>query len=472
MTSGVALSLIIFGASTLGAMLIDEYPDYSWSAFTDNNPEKWGTHFMGLPVIPPKTALSAKLATITIASQHFIEIIEQLRESKIDRFYLYSLLPESSGVKGLKGELQEIFIDDALRPIETLLLVSNHSGSNSLALHKSGELTKAGIEYKFHKILKHDQKYINNIFSSKLKIVTHANYDLPKNSKTIQLWHGFPLKGINLTSRNEKNFSRESARRKWLDHEYISSYSQTYSTLMNACFGGVAEQYIVTGMPRNDLLLSSDGAKNLNTITGKNTSSRKLIFYIPTFRTTKFGQKNGKDQLPQLGINDFSEENFLKFLDENKLSLITKPHPYHHSSQDIINSELIVPIEDSDLRENNLDFYEILSAADLLITDYSSVYFDFLLLNKPIIFTAPDLEIYDKNRGFLLSPFEFWTPGEKPQTQEDLQREILEAISSPLKNQEARNTIKRIVHHYEDAGSSERVSSLIAQTLEMKTRTI
>lgn len=65
------------------------------------------------------------------------------------------------------------------------------------------------------------------------------------------------------------------------------------------------------------------------------------------------------------------------------------------------------------LAKYNLDIYQILSETDLLITDYSSVYFDYLLLDKPILFLNTDLDQYRNNRGFLLNPFEFWTPGPK-----------------------------------------------------------
>ncbi len=53
-------------------------------------------------------------------------------------------------------------------------------------------------------------------------------------------------------------------------------------------------------------------------------------------------------------------------------------------------------LEDNYLRDKRLDLYEVVNAADLLITDYSSIYFDYLLLDRPIIFTPLDLEEYRK----------------------------------------------------------------------------
>lgn len=71
-----------------------------------------------------------------------------------------------------------------------------------------------------------------------------------------------------------------------------------------------------------------------------------------------------------------------------------------------------------------MDFYNILNAVDILITDYSSIYFDFLLLDRPIIFTPIDYEEYKHNRGFLLEPFDFWAPGDKCFCYEDLKLTI------------------------------------------------
>ena len=60
--------------------------------------------------------------------------------------------------------------------------------------------------------------------------------------------------------------------------------------------------------------------------------------------------------------------------------------------------------------------YDFLNVVDVLITDYSSIYFDYLLLNRPIIFHMPDLEEYQKKRGFILDPLDEWTPGDMSTT--------------------------------------------------------
>jgi CDP-glycerol glycerophosphotransferase (TagB/SpsB family) len=74
--------------------------------------------------------------------------------------------------------------------------------------------------------------------------------------------------------------------------------------------------------------------------------------------------------------------------------------------------------------EHTEDLYCLLPATDALITDYSSVYFDYLLLDRPIGFVVDDLEHYRRQRGFLLEPVERWMPGEQFRSAKDLEKFI------------------------------------------------
>src|SRR5699024_2389007 len=97
--------------------------------------------------------------------------------------------------------------------------------------------------------------------------------------------------------------------------------------------------------------------------------------------------------------NDVSELNNILF--EEKILLIIKPHPEQNLKYfDDIFTEHIKVINNDDLLYNNVDLYALLSESDALLTDYSSVYIDYLLLNKPIGFTIDDINNYEKNLGF------------------------------------------------------------------------
>src|SRR5699024_10461945 len=118
-------------------------------------------------------------------------------------------------------------------------------------------------------------------------------------------------------------------------------------------------------------------------------------------------------------------------------------------------------LRDLDLIEKNLDLYELVNAADLLITDYSSIYFDFLLLDRPIIFIPLDIEEYRKTRGFLAEPYEYWTPGPKSFCYEDFEKQILRSLKDNDYYKDERRVICNMVHHYKGSNSSRRVMNLI-----------
>lgn len=105
--------------------------------------------------------------------------------------------------------------------------------------------------------------------------------------------------------------------------------------------------------------------------------------------------------------------------------------------------------------------YEYLNAADVLITDYSSVYFDYLLLDRPILFTDSDAGCYGENRGFISEPVDFWRPGPVVHTFDRLIGELEGAVKGQDTYQETRSKLMPFVHRYQDAGSSQRLIDLM-----------
>ncbi len=122
-------------------------------------------------------------------------------------------------------------------------------------------------------------------------------------------------------------------------------------------------------------------------------------------------------------------------------------------------------ITNETLVKNNLTIYDLFYEVDTLVTDYSSVYFDFLLTDKKIIFMPLDLDYYKSNRGFQLEPYEFWTPGKKVFNQEDFQAAILNNDTSREKEQ--RKVIRNIMFSYQDDQSSNRVYHAISKYIQV-----
>ena len=85
--------------------------------------------------------------------------------------------------------------------------------------------------------------------------------------------------------------------------------------------------------------------------------------------------------------------------------LIVKIHPLQKLSGEMKKYSYIEFVTQEQLNKSEMTVYSLLRAADALITDYSSVYFDFMMLDRPIGFTVDDIEEYKKNRGFASKNF-------------------------------------------------------------------
>ena len=103
------------------------------------------------------------------------------------------------------------------------------------------------------------------------------------------------------------------------------------------------------------------------------------------------------------------------------------------------------------------DLYAVLKYMDAMISDYSSVYFDFLLLDRPIIYYVPDLEEYqEKCRGFY-EPYENLTAGIKTRTEEELIDAMQDVINGIDNYKEDRKRLRDQTFKYQDGKNCERV---------------
>ncbi|GGD72486.1 CDP-glycerol glycerophosphotransferase family protein [Lacimicrobium alkaliphilum] len=463
-------NVLIFGASRKGQMAKRALAsDFEISGFIDNDQKRQGSSFCDLPIFSLEQARRHfPDMNIVIASQFAVEICEQLIHSGISHFAIYD--PQYKGMRTEAPPLRwfDTNAEDSIEPGKVTLLVHNHSGSNTLALAKSGALEQVGLQAQRALDYQKDQRYLQQILTSDVIVTTHETVIRPQ-TRAIQLWHGFPLKGLNRMSLATDNNTRNKVCQYWQQYRAIGSYSHTYSTLMNACYGANAEQYQITGMPRNDALLSAPATENLCKLLGRNLDDWHIIFYLPTFRKDQFGQVNGAPSSDLFGVPGFELQAFIDLLAKHKILLVVKPHPYQEEDFGMGEPgqlpKQVEVLTEHMFCESGLDLYEVLGAAEMLITDYSSVYFDYLLMDRPILFTPGDLTQYQQNRGMLLEPYDFWAPGPKVTDQETLQKTLLKQLNAPDDGAIQRRQIRDIVHHFQDDQSSQRVAKLIEQLI-------
>ena len=119
-----------------------------------------------------------------------------------------------------------------------------------------------------------------------------------------------------------------------------------------------------------------------------------------------------------------------------------------------------------DLFKKGIKLYELLGNTDALLTDYSSVYFDYLLTDKPIGFTIDDFELYGKNRGgyAIDNPLEMM-PGMKINTFDDLVQ-FLTCVSEGKDNYVAvRHQVNNLCNSFVTPNASKRILDFCGITI-------
>ena len=227
-------------------------------------------------------------------------------------------------------------------------------------------------------------------------------------------------------------------------------------------------QMVTLGYPRNDdLLIQHDIDREK--LFGK--EFEKLIVWYPTYRQHR-GSKRNVSSITLPVIHD--ETAALKLNEKAKelgILIALKPH-FAQDVSYIKNQELsnILIINDEFLNKNNIRSYQLLSVCDSLLTDYSSVYYDYLLCDKPIGLVWEDYEGYKSENGFALDPDVVYSGGEKIFNVEDFCTYLERIAEGKDILKEERTKIKNLSNVYQDANSSKRVAEFIINLAENSQR--
>ena len=237
---------------------------------------------------------------------------------------------------------------------------------------------------------------------------------LHKKRLIINLWHGVPLKKIALLDPNLKKAARIYFKKIFSEnYTCILTTSHELIPLMARSFAVSEDKIKVWGQPRNDgLFQKNDCREILGQLFPDLPEYTKTVLYAPTFRD--YGQ------VQLFPFKDFDQKQLEAFLDEKNMLLFIRTHVAEQGSA--------APYIGKRIRflgnEQAEDVTGILNIFDCLITDYSSIYIDYLLTDKPMIFLPYDRQQYLDGRGMNFD-YDDVTPGPKPETFND----FLDALS-------------------------------------------
>ncbi|MGL1860889.1 MAG: CDP-glycerol glycerophosphotransferase family protein [Pseudodesulfovibrio sp.] len=284
----------------------------------------------------------------------------------------------------------------------------------------------------------------------------HLYYPLIAKARQVQLWHGvgnkkigFQLQGASCLEGRDQTLMEDHS-----DYDILVSTSPFYTDeVFRKSLD--AREFVSLGYPRTDVFFQN---LDKNTLIGCNPiqystikrAKKKgpVILFSPTFRD------NGVNPLTQ-DVLHFGQ--LFAFLKQHNAHFLIKAHNRTIVEFDTLPDNVTICDSDSDI-------YPFLPLVDVMITDYSSIFTDFLLLDRPVIFFWSDFEKYmSQDRGFQF-PFEEMCPGPKCRTPEELFLSISEALHGrdPWKGERQKLRDKSFLHTH--GGASERIEHLLLKT--------
>jgi CDP-glycerol glycerophosphotransferase len=227
---------------------------------------------------------------------------------------------------------------------------------------------------------------------------THGLYGSPRptaRKPIVNLWHGD----------GPKDVRPENGVGGLISSTWFVGSTQLFSGYQAAAFGIPDDHVLITGNPRTDQLWRRVDQEQLARL----GVTADFVVWMPTFRRTRaVGAMREQSELTGAAEGGETEVSaLLAGLRERGLQLVIKPHPMDAEER---RWDGAVTITDADLVDAEVSLYELLGRSRGLVTDYSSVWVDYLLLDRPIAFLVPDRDSY--TRQLLPADVLDWAPGE------------------------------------------------------------
>ena len=314
----------------------------------------------------------------------------------------------------------------------------------------TSELKKKG----FNVLPFYSIKTIKLLRKAKYIFLSHGRLDIlpikfSSLTKIILTWHGTPIKIINL--KLEKTYAYSKWNRifklKLEFNEYVNflltpTKAKEDHRILAKAFKIPLSKIFSSGYPRNDILFlkNDDFMKKLKYKFEIASPIKRIILYAPTFRD---------DLVFRFPLTESELKSLNDLLKESNTTFLIKGHIFEEKID-------MKKYDHFQLIKKDTDIQELLLISDILVTDYSSMMFDYLLLNRPILLFAYDLEEYVKERGMYYN-FEEIAPG--PVLFNG--KELIDAIKNIDKNdnnfKEKRELIKDRFNIFTDGKSIERI---------------
>ena len=292
---------------------------------------------------------------------------------------------------------------------------------------------------------------------AKVSISCNTNlpkYKVAKKQINIYLDHGSQLKSMR----------SKDGQKAPLNCDYLISQSSFFVPYHLQEYSIREDQIVCTGLPRDDQFYRHH--ESLCTLVPKAAQYSKIIIWTPTFRAHKNGYRVDCNTDYPYGLPFLLTEDDVRrlseYLNAENVLLIIKPHPVQDVSRLLsLGTNNIFVISSEMLSEANVQINELLAQADAMITDYSSIYYDYLFTGNPIALTLDDFSQYQNEKGFVFeNPLEV-LKGDLVYSLEDLLSFVNNVASGIDPTKQERLKLQQTINDYDDGKASERVYNFI-----------
>ena len=288
-------------------------------------------------------------------------------------------------------------------------------------------------------------------------IVDENKQILKADPKTIHVFltHGSPVKST------RRYYTRSD------DTDYALCHSEFWRPIVSREGQIPADRRIILGQPRNDSFFSSQ--VSMKELFGP--EYKKVIVWYPTFRqrvNPDCPQNTESAPLPIIH-DDVAARQINEIASRYDVLLIVKPHPVQDLSQiKALELDYLKLIYDDFFISHDIMPYEFLAKTDALITDYSSVIFDYLLTGKPIALTQEDYEEYKDKVGYAINMELLRSCAVKLESPDDFEPFFCNLIAGNDPLWEKRNELMHLTNQYVDGNSTKRVVDWLETLLKRR----
>lgn len=254
-----------------------------------------------------------------------------------------------------------------------------------------------------------------------------------KGQNVIHMEHGMPFKAA---SEGQSKYSVKSQHYTW-----VMATGKCFVEPMARSYAVPKSKVVILGNPKCDPLYLPNPHYDF----GK---YNKIILWAPTFR--KSASMNMQDTteeqpiLPIVDIKDFRRLN--EYLKERGIKIVVKLHPEQDLSKyNVVDMDHFILLSHQEFLKRGMDLYRFMKQCDALVTDYSSIFYDFLLLDRPIGFTEDDIEDYAGKRGFAMDPDKY-RPGMRIRSYADVCKFVDDLAGKVDTYKETRSIINALVN--------------------------